>query len=106
MSHHSLTAYGRVALAGADVVVPVEESVGAAPERSEILRVVREHAAALCREHGSHRLVEVPTGPELLTALEACPVRLSTMGRGLDADPEAFVAAGAAGIHAAALSVD
>jgi hypothetical protein len=31
-------------------------------------------------------------------------VRLSTMGRGLDADPSPFLAAAAAGVHAASVS--
>jgi hypothetical protein len=35
--------------------------------------------------------------------LEACPVRLSTMGRRLQQDPAAFLAAAAAGRHAASL---
>ena len=38
----------------------------------------------------------------LLEALAASPVALSTMGRGLDADPAPFLAAAAAGAHAAA----
>jgi hypothetical protein len=39
----------------------------------------------------------------LLDALRRSPAELSTMGRGLDDDPVAFVAAAAAGRHAAAL---
>jgi hypothetical protein len=39
----------------------------------------------------------------LLEALHTSPVALTTMGRGLDADPAPFVAAAAAGAHAAAL---
>ncbi|HEY3437559.1 MAG TPA: DUF3866 family protein [Actinotalea sp.] len=100
VSHHSLTAYGRVALAAADVAVPVTD---AADARAPFLAHVREQAATLCRPQGPHRLVEVPTGQALLDALAAGPTRLSTMGRGLDADPEAFLAAGAAGVHAASL---
>ena len=89
LSHHSLTAYGRVALARAEVVVPVLP--GGFGER------VAEQAAALaCR----HVLIRVPvTG--LLDALRGCPVPLSTMGRGLAEDPAAFLAAAAAGRHAA-----
>ena len=49
-----------------------------------------------------HRLVGVPTGG-LLAALAGCPVPLSTMGRGLDEDRAYFLAAAAAGRHAAAL---
>lgn len=86
VSHHSLTAYGRVALAPADVVVPSSwrSLAGPLPELSR------------------HRVVEVDdTG--LLEVLRSFPVPLSTMGRGLDDDPVAFVAAAAAGRHAASL---
>jgi Protein of unknown function (DUF3866) len=91
VSHHSLTAYGRVAMASADVVVPLlPGDLGAR---------VREQAAAL---EAKHRLVEVETDG-LLEALRGSPVRLSTMGRGLDEDPAGFLAAAAAGRHAARL---
>jgi hypothetical protein len=91
VSHHSLTAYGRVALAPADVVVP--ELPGGFGGQ------VADQAAALAARH---TLVRVPvTG--LLDALRGCPVRLSTMGRGLAEDPAAFLAAAAAGRHAAGL---
>ncbi|WP_116248623.1 DUF3866 family protein [Nocardiopsis sp. FIRDI 009] len=91
VSHHSLTAYGRVALAGADVVVP--RLPGAFGER------LRVQAAALA---GRHTLVEVDvTGLE--EHLRALPVKVSTMGRGLEQDRAAFLSAAAAGRHAAAL---
>lgn len=117
VSHHSLTAYGRVALAAADVVVPVlaAGSVAGGPDRDgaptrvdsslEALgRRIRQQALALVTPHGRHRLVEVDAGDELLAALAGSPVRLSTMGRGLDTDPAAFLAAAAAGVHAEALT--
>ena len=91
ISHHSLTAYGRVALARADVVVP------ALP--GDFGDVVRDQARALGVRH---RLVDVPLDG-LDAALRTCPVPLSTMGRGLDDDPAAFLAAAAAGRHAASL---
>jgi len=91
VSHHSLTAYGRVALARADVVVPVlpgpfGESVAAA-------------ADALGTRH---HLVSVDVDG-LLEVLRSAPVALSTMGRGLDQDTAYFLAAAAAGRHAARL---
>ncbi|HKG51623.1 MAG TPA: DUF3866 family protein [Actinomycetales bacterium] len=97
VSHHSLTAYGRVALAPADVVVPLlPDALG------PLGAVIREQARSLGPPTTPHRLVEVDvTG--LDTALRECPVRLSTMGRGLDDDPAAFLAAAAAGRHAATL---
>ena len=97
VSHHSMTAYGRVALAGADVVVPdLEGPLGAQ---------VRQEAEALCAPRpgaAQHRLVEVPANGllEQLRAAEAeTGVRLSTMRRGLDEDTAAFIAAAAAGRH-------
>ena len=85
VSHHSVTAYARVALAPADVVVP--QSYAALVDPSAFAR---------------HRVVEVPDSG-LLAALRRSPVTLSTMGRGLEQDPVAFLAAAAAGRHAAAL---
>jgi hypothetical protein len=95
VSHHSLTAYGRVALTTADVVVPrLDGPFGAQ---------VREQAAALgVAGGGRHRLVEVDVAG-LADALRRCPVELVTMGRGLDDDPTPFLAAAAAGRHAATL---
>ena len=91
VSHHSLTSYGRVALARADVAVP--ELPGPFGEQ------VAAQAAPLAARHD---LVSVPVDG-LLDALAACPVPLSTMGRGLADDPAYFLAAAAAGRHAARL---
>ena len=102
VSHHSLTTYGRVALMPADVVVPVGEVDD--PDRSALRAVIRGQAATLCAPQGRHRLVEVAVHAELESVLARTPVRLSTMGRGLDADPEAFLAAAVAGVHAARLT--
>ena len=91
VSHHSLTAYGRVALARADVVVPALAGEFGA-------RVAAEAAQLGSR----HNLVTVPA-EGLEAALRACPARLSTMGRGLDEDLAYFLAAAAAGRHAGRL---
>jgi hypothetical protein len=74
VSHHSTTAYGRVALAPADVVVP----------RASAALV--DHAA-----FARHRLVQVDD-EDLLAVLAPWAPLLSTMGRGLADDPLAFVA--------------
>ncbi|MGX4654623.1 DUF3866 family protein [Micromonospora sp. SCSIO 07396] len=92
VSHHSLTAYGRVALAPAELVVPD----GLPPE------LAAQVDTALAPLADRHTLVRVGT-TGLDAALRALPVRLSTMGRGLDADHAYFLAAAAAGRHAAAL---
>ena len=92
VSHHSLTAYGKVALVPADLVIPADLPADLA----------KEVAAALAPLATLHRLVNVPTDG-LDAALQASPVRLSTMGRGLTEDHAYFVAAAAAGRHAATL---
>jgi hypothetical protein len=91
ISHHSLTAYGRVALAPADVVVP---SLG-----GEFGARVGREAEPLGQRH---TLVRVSTDG-LDEALRASPAPLSTMGRGLDDDHAYFLACAAAGRHAAGL---
>ncbi|MFI9594823.1 DUF3866 family protein [Nonomuraea sp. NPDC052265] len=91
LSHHSLTAYGRVALTPADVALP--ELPGAFGER------VRDQAEPLAARH---RLVPVPVDG-LHEALRAAPVKLSTMGRGLEEDLTYFLASAAAGRLAASL---
>ncbi len=98
LSHHSLTALGRVALLPCDVVVPALDG-----EHALLAEQVRGQAASVCGPAGRHRLVEMAlTG--LREALASSPVRLSTMGRGLDAEEPAFLAAAAAGAHAAGLT--
>jgi Protein of unknown function (DUF3866) len=90
ISHHSLTAYGRAALAPADVVVPVLTGELSARVADQLRQLAR------------HRIVTV-TVDGLLDVLRASPVPLRTMGRGLEEDPAYFVAAAAAGRHAAEL---
>lgn len=94
ISHHSRTAYGRVALAGADVVVPeLGEPLAGAVE------------ADLAALGDRHRIVRVGVDG-LVDALRAAPVRMSTMGRSIDQDLGYFLAAGCAGRHAASLLAD
>lgn len=108
ISHHSLTAYGRVALRPADVVVPVLAGApdafstsGQDPRTLDTL--VHEQATTLATCAAHHRLVTLDATPALAAALERTPVGLSTMGRGLAADPAAFLAAALAGVHAVSL---
>jgi hypothetical protein len=65
----------------------------------EFGKLVTAQAAALGERH---HLVPVPVDG-LMEPLARCPVRLSTMGRGLAEDPAYFLAAAAAGRHAARL---
>ena len=89
VSHHSLTAYGRVALAPAVVTVPC------LPGR------FGERVRTQARDLGArHSLVEVPVDG-LEEEILALPVKISTMGRGLEQDRAAFLSAAVAGRHAA-----
>lgn len=97
ISHHSLTAYGRVALAAIDI--PVPQLGGPVGER------IASQASALGPPATPHRLIPYETSG-LLPALAGCPVDLSTMGRGLTDDPVAFLAAAVAGVHAGRLLAD
>jgi hypothetical protein len=95
ISHHSLTTYGRVAMAPAYLPVPL---LGA-----EFGDRVLEQARHLAAESaGRLQLREVDISG-LAEALSSSPVRLSTMGRGLDEDTASFVTAAAAGRFAATL---
>jgi hypothetical protein len=98
VSHHSLTAYGRVALCPADIAVP-DLSDDGSPAMDELAEAV---AASLQKLASRHRLVTVNLSG-LRTVLAASPIQLSSMGRGLDDDPAYFLAAAAAGRHAATL---
>ncbi|MGH3429455.1 MAG: DUF3866 family protein [Mycobacteriales bacterium] len=92
ISHHSVTAFGRIALAAADIVVPKE-----LPEK--LATAVDGDLAPL---RGRHTIVKIDTAG-LDAALRSSAVKLSTMGRWLDADYSYFLAAAAAGRHAAAV---
>ena len=92
VSHHSLTAYGRVALASADLVIPT----GLPAETACAV------ATALAPLAERHRLVTVDTDG-LDEHLRASPARLTTMGRDLAADYFYFLANAAAGRYAGEL---
>jgi hypothetical protein len=97
VSHHSLTAYGRVALCQADIAVPDLAGDGS-PAMAELASAV----AAGVRQLSQHRLIMVDLAG-LRTVLGASPIALSSMGRSLDADPGYFLSAAAAGRHATTL---
>jgi hypothetical protein len=91
ISHHSHTAYGRVALAAADLPVPADR-----PDLVEEAHTLAVGAVA------EHRVVPVEV-EGMVEALATSPVPLSTMGRDLREDPAAFVAGAVAGRHAGRL---
>lgn len=102
VSHHSLTAYGRVALSASDVVVPLALGVDVAGWSAGVEDDVAASARGITAPHTPHRYVPQPLAG-LLEALATSPVRLSTMGRGLAVDATPFLAAAAAGRWAARL---
>lgn len=102
ISHHSLTAIGRVATARSTVVVPRFDGVRLPEEAAPTTGLDAVVDAQLTRL-GHHDLVH-ETVDGLYEALSEVPVRLSTMGRGLAQDPAAFLAVAAAGRVAARLT--
>jgi Protein of unknown function (DUF3866) len=95
VSHHSLTALGRLALARASVAVPVLEDPALAAAVTAQLE-----AAGVGARHDLVR-VEPPDAGKLLAAWG---LQVRTMGRGPDDDPVFFSAAAAAGTLAARLA--
>ena len=89
-----MTAYGRVALARADVVVAALDGEFGAQVAAEAARLSERHQIVTVAVDG------------LEAALRACPARLSTMGRGLDEDLAYFLTAAAAASMPAACCVD
>jgi hypothetical protein len=114
VSHHSLTAYSRVALTPADIPVPVPTAdVENLPAwGAPLTRRIHEQARSLAAGTGPdawtgtrkgntrHTLVDVAADTALVDSLRTSPAGLRTMGRSLDGDPASFVAAAVAGIHA------
>lgn len=95
LSHHSRTAYGRVALGAFDL--PVAEPA------NDLEALVLRQAEELAAQGAGQPTVRVVGTRGLPEALAAAPVPLSTMGRGLAVDPEPFLAAAVAGRWAAGL---
>jgi Protein of unknown function (DUF3866) len=95
VSHHSLTALGRLALAPASVAVPLLED----PALAAAVAAQLEAAGVAAR----HRLVPVEP-PDAAKLLATWGLRVRTMGRGPDDDPVFFAAATAAGTLAGRLA--
>jgi uncharacterized protein DUF3866 len=95
VSHHSLTILSKVCLVETNVAVPILED----DERRETVWGALRAAGLEDR----HQLVEV-SGRPAVDELSARGVEVRTMGRGVDDDPEFFLAAGAAGVLAGRLA--
>ncbi|MFD2839571.1 DUF3866 family protein [Populibacterium corticicola] len=113
VSHHSRTALGRVATSPGIVVAPQFDTAQgwfadlAVPEALEsnegLAALISSQIDDLRVSAPWHEYVSVPVSDHLHGALAASPVRLSTMGRGYDRDPLAFLTAAAAGAYAVSL---
>lgn len=102
LSHHSATTYGRLLHVSATFALP------ATADDSVLHRSIREQLemsvlAPAGRRGIVHRVLATdPTGlREALERIESLPLRLSTMGRGLAEDSDAFLYAALAGRAAA-----
>ena len=95
LSHHSTTAYGRVAKVPVTLPVPDGQDPFWAGVRHQAEKLV-------AASQGRVGLASVDVAG-LREALERSPVPLSTMGRGLRDDAASFIASAAAGRYAAGL---
>ncbi len=86
VSHHTLTALAVAALARARVALPLLP-----PDQASLIKQQLAESGAAAR----HDIVEAD-GSAAVPALEKAGIRVTTMGRGPDADPAFFLACGAA----------
>lgn len=91
ISHHTLTALKVATLVGTEIAVPPLSE-----ERRELVTRQLEDLHLL----EIHRLVEVELGDEVEAALGNAPVRLESMGRTYEDDPDYFRSAAAAAVLA------
>ncbi len=95
VSHHTLTVLSKVALTRCHVPVPEL----APPRLWEVLGQLEEHGIA------AKHLIRVLDGSAALEVLRKHRIQVTTMGRTVLEDREYFLAAAAAGAHAAELAV-
>lgn len=103
ISHHSLTALGRVALAPGQIVVPQLDQIlptfgHSVVSAAELTAKIDRQIDELQRQAPHHTYISVTATQDLHEALLASPVRLSTMGRTYEQDPAAFLTAAVAGV--------
>jgi hypothetical protein len=96
ISHHTVTALGKIALTACTVVLPE------LPDARQTGLLQEQIARAW--PAGKHRVVAVDGGPAL-EELERRGIEVTSMGRGPADDPAFFLAAGAAGVYAAGLAL-
>lgn len=97
LSHHTVTALGKIALTPCTVVLPVLPGAG----QEELVARQIDRAGL----PGKHTIVH-EAGEPALDELDRLGVRVTSMGRSPVDDPAFFLAAGAAGIYAGKLAAE
>lgn len=95
LSHHTITALKVAATTPAIVTFPVVDGEKTSIIEGQVLRA----------EIGHIHRIETLDASETRAALEAAAMRPTTMGRGIEEEPEFFMAAGAAAIFAARILI-
>ncbi|MBS3908267.1 MAG: DUF3866 family protein [Actinobacteria bacterium] len=95
LSHHTITALKIAATTPAVVTFPVVEGAKRSIIEGQVARA----------EIGRMHRIETLDASETRAALDAAEIRPTTMGRGIEEEPEFFMAAGAAAIFAARILV-
>lgn len=93
LSHHSMTALGRIALTSAKVVLHKME-----PQKFELVEQQITESGI-----GNKHEIVVEDGAAAVKMIKEVGIRVTTMGRNIDQDPEFFLTCGAAGMVAARL---
>jgi hypothetical protein len=91
ISHHSVTVLKEIAKTKSEVVVPVMEEERLDYVKNQIMQNGLDK---------KHKIIYVEETVSVLENLSHFDFRLSTMGRGIDLEPEFFITAGSAGYYA------
>ncbi|MFC5299468.1 DUF3866 family protein [Brachybacterium tyrofermentans] len=103
LSHHSATTYGRATLAPVHLPILARSDHRYNAFHASVREQVKSSIIKPSRARGTEHVLAEIDAKGLRDALEEMPVRLSTMGRSLGEDPEAFRYAALAGRCAAGL---
>ncbi|HHV19764.1 MAG TPA: DUF3866 family protein [Thermoanaerobacterales bacterium] len=91
ISHHSVTVLKEIAKTHAEVVIPIMEEGRLNYVKNQIMQNELDK---------KHKIIYVEETVSVLENISCFDFQLSTMGRGIDLEPEFFMTAGAAGYYA------
>ena len=91
ISHHSVTVLKEIAKTQAEIVIPIMEKERLDYVKNQIIQNGLDK---------KHKIIYVEETEKVLENISYFDFRLSTMGRGIDLEPEFFMTAGAAGYYA------